>query len=120
MSTVAGYHVVLATLLFVLHFEVVVKSFSFIILCRAIKQNHVGAYISGHKNVISSRVFKTLQEPQHDKTNKMTCALSEHSDQPGHPPRLIRALGVRSIGSQGPKASSCGQVRLISLGGCPS
>ena len=25
-------------------------------------------------------------EPQHDKTNKMTCVPSEDSDQPGHPP----------------------------------
>ena len=28
-------------------------------------------------------------EPSHDKTNKMTCAPSEDSDQPGHPPSLI-------------------------------
>ena len=28
-------------------------------------------------------------EPPHDKTNKMACAPSEDSDQPGHPPRLI-------------------------------
>ena len=26
-----------------------------------------------------------LNEPQHDKTNKMICASSEDSDQPGHP-----------------------------------
>ena len=30
----------------------------------------------------SSRTY----EPQHYKTNKMTCAPSEDSDQPGHPP----------------------------------
>ena len=28
-------------------------------------------------------------EPAHDKTNKMACAPSEDSDQPGHPPSLI-------------------------------
>ena len=28
-------------------------------------------------------------EPQYNKTNKMTCAPSEDSDQPGHPPSLI-------------------------------
>ena len=28
-------------------------------------------------------------ETQHDKTNKMTCASSKDSDQPGHPPSLI-------------------------------
>ena len=30
-----------------------------------------------------------IYEPVHDKTNKMTSAPSEDSDQPGHPPRLI-------------------------------
>ena len=34
-------------------------------------------------------------EPPHDKTNKMICALSEDFDQPGHPPNLIRVLVVR-------------------------
>ena len=31
-------------------------------------------------------------EPPHDKTNKMTCALSEDSDQTGRMPRLIRVF----------------------------
>ena len=31
-------------------------------------------------------------EPQHDKTNKMTCASSDVSDQPGHLPSLIYTL----------------------------
>ena len=34
-------------------------------------------------------------EPQHDKTNKMTCAPSEDSDQPGHRPSLIGVFAVR-------------------------
>ena len=38
-------------------------------------------------------------EPPYDKTNKMTVAPSEDSDQPGHPPSLIRDLAVRSMGS---------------------
>ena len=33
-------------------------------------------------------------EPHHDKTNQMICAPSEDSDQPGHPPSLIRAFAV--------------------------
>ena len=33
-----------------------------------------------------------IYEPPHDKTNKMACAPSEDSDQPGHPPSLIRAF----------------------------
>ena len=42
------------------------------------------------------------------------CAPSEDSDQPGHPPSLIRVFAVHSIGSLGPKVSSCGQRRLWS------
>ena len=53
-------------------------------------------------------------EPQHDKTTKMTCEPSEISDQPGHPPILIRIFTMRSNGSYGPNLSSCGQRRLWS------
>ena len=42
---------------------------------------------------------KITKEPPHDKTNKMTCAPNKDSDQPGHPPSLIRVFTVRSIGS---------------------
>ena len=38
-------------------------------------------------------------EPHRDKTNKMACAPSEDSDQPGHPHSLIRVFAVRSVGS---------------------
>ena len=34
-------------------------------------------------------------EPHRDKTNKMACAPNEDSDQPGHPPSLIRVFAVR-------------------------
>ena len=36
-------------------------------------------------------------EPPHDKTNKMAFVPSEDSDQPGHPPSLIRVFAVRSV-----------------------
>ena len=36
-----------------------------------------------------------LYEPQHDKANKMTCALSEPSDQPGYPFSLTRVFTFR-------------------------
>ena len=42
------------------------------------------------------------------------CAPSEDSDQPGHPPSLIRVFAVCLMGSQGPKLSSCRQGRLWS------
>ena len=34
-------------------------------------------------------------DPECEKTNKMTCAPIEDSDQPGHPPSLIRILAIR-------------------------
>ena len=43
------------------------------------------------------------------------CALpSEDSDQPGHPPSLIRVFTVRSMGSLGPNFASGGQRWLWS------
>ena len=39
-------------------------------------------------------VFLTIELP-HDKTNKMTCAPSNDSDQPVHAPSLIRVFAVR-------------------------
>ena len=38
---------------------------------------------------------KSTYEPPHDKTNEMARAPSEDSEQPGHPPSLIRVFAVR-------------------------
>ena len=43
---------------------------------------------------MNSKMHVCEKEPQHDKTNKMTCAPSEDSDQAGHPPRLIRVFSI--------------------------
>ena len=43
----------------------------------------------------TKRKRKQKFEPPHDKTNKMACVPSEDSDQPGHPPSLIRVFAVR-------------------------
>ena len=51
-----------------------------------------------------------------DKINKMICVPSEDSDQPGHPPSLIRVFAVCSVSSWGPNLSSSRQQRLIRLG----
>ena len=53
-------------------------------------------------------------EPPHDKTNKLTFVPSEDSDLPGHPPSLIRAFAVRSVGSLGLNFASGGQCRIWS------
>ena len=47
----------------------------------------------------STLVVSPTYEPQHYKTNKMTCAPSEDSDQPGHQSSLIRVFAVRTMGS---------------------
>ena len=47
-------------------------------------------------------LLRRKNEPQHDKTNKITCAPSENSDKPGHLPSLIRVFAVPSMGSLGP------------------
>ena len=52
------------------------------------------------RQVIQPRL--NIIEPPHDKTNKMACAPSEDSDQPGHPPSLIRIFAVRSWVTQNP------------------
>ena len=36
-----------------------------------------------------------IDESPHDKTNKIACAPSEDSDQPEHPPSLIRVVTIR-------------------------
>ena len=40
-----------------------------------------------------------INEPPHDKTNKMICAPSEDSDQPEHLPSLIKAFAMCIMGS---------------------
>ena len=55
-----------------------------------------------------------LYESAHDKTNKMPCAPSEDSDQPGHPPSLIRVFTVRMKIASVLSYSLSGQRRLWS------
>ena len=44
--------------------------------------------------MITSKEHYRYESPR-GKTNKMTCAPSEDSDQPGHPSSLIRVFAVR-------------------------
>ena len=53
------------------------------------------AALSLCRGVVSLLVYSSSFQPQHDKTNKMTCAPSEDSAQPGHPPSLISVFVVR-------------------------
>ena len=50
------------------------------------------------KFVLTSSIITLINikiKPAHDKTYKMACASSGDSDQPGHPPSLIRVFAVR-------------------------
>ena len=51
--------------------------------------------LTGKKTCTIRNVSQSAFEPPHDKTNNMACAPSEDSDQPGHPPSLIRVFAVR-------------------------
>ena len=43
---------------------------------------------------IESHLALSWNEPPHNKNNEMACAPSADSDQPGHPPSLIRVFAV--------------------------
>ena len=60
-----------------------------------------------------------LFERAHDKSNKMSCAPSKDSDQPGHLPSLIRVFAVRLKKLWVLSYPLSSQKRLIRLGGCP-
>ena len=58
-------------------------------------------------------------KPPHHTTNKMVCAPSEDSYQPGHLPSLIRVFAVRMKKAWVLTYPFSAQWRLIRLGGCP-
>ena len=49
---------------------------------------------------IGAGINYCILEPPHDKTNKITSMPSEHSDQPGHPPKTQISLGIRPDASR--------------------
>ena len=78
------------------------------------KRFHIGFYGKCKKcdEMYMCRIRRSRKkhfEPPHDKTNKMTFVPSEDSDQPWHPPSLIRVFAVCSMGSLGPNFASGGQ-----------
>ena len=59
----------------------------------------IAEQVSGGKKCMSVEIFLNMISLEwfnlpHDETNKMTCAPSEDSDQPGHLPSLIRVFAV--------------------------
>ena len=69
---------------------------------------------------MTSSVYLWLAfEPPHDKTNKLACAPSKDSDQPGHPPSLSGVFALRMKKARFLSYQLSAQRRLIRLGGCP-
>ena len=57
-------------------------------------------YLEGKQvQAFSQKAQMLAYEPSHDKSNKLACAPSKDSDQPGHPPSLIRVFAVHSMRS---------------------
>ena len=54
---------------------------------------HLVCYIC--HSLLIAQFWISFNEPPHDKTNKMFCVPGKDSDQPGHPPGLIRVFAVR-------------------------
>ena len=79
------------------------------------KRFHIGFYAKCKKNTMKcicaayADSMKKHFEPPHYKPNKMIFVPSEDSDQPGHPPSLLRVFAMRSVGSLGPNFASGGQ-----------
>ena len=57
------------------------------------------SYCHIFRDVCSFQTMQITNELQHVKTNKVACAPSKDSDQPGHPLCLIRVFIVLSMGS---------------------
>ena len=72
--------------------------------------NHQNEEKTRNKNNMLREIGLSQDKTKKQKQNE--CAPSEDSGQPWHLTSLIRAYAVRSMGSQGPKHSSCGQRRL--------
>ena len=79
---------------------------------------HYKGQFPGWRRTIGHFMGKGFQPP-HDKTNNMVCASSEDSDQPEHPPSLIRVFAARTKKAWVLSYALSEQRRLIRLGGCP-
>ena len=113
-SLIRVYTVCNSVCIFWMHYSTVKPSCSNF---SVIKANVLGVRIFRSFTVTSLKIHLLCSlsiEPPSDKTNILTCAPSKDSDQPGHLSSLIRVFAVRSMGSWGPKLSSCGQRRLWS------
>ena len=86
-----------------------------------------GFFVFGLRNDIgTAKCYSTCFCPSHQyiwaatwQNQQSDCAPSEDSDQPGHPPSLIRVFAVRMKKAYVLSYPLSAQRRLIRLGGCP-
>ena len=64
-----------------------------------VPKNYAYTLAKPNKKCKIRRITLYYKNMSHDMTKPTNCAPSENSDQPGHPPRLIRVFAVRSVGS---------------------
>ena len=83
-------------------------------------QTKTAASIKNEMLITAKPTNPWINEPPHDKTNKIIFAPSENYDQPGHPPSLIRVFAVRMKKHWVLSYPLSALQRLIRLGGCPS
>ena len=80
--------------------SVILKLFKDITLAENILCKHAWEWLFVlPKSLFCLKKTKEIIAPLYDKTNKMSCAPSEDSDQPWHPPSLIRAFALCFMGS---------------------
>ena len=72
------------------------------------------------RNSMCIKFYVLTNEPPRDKTDKMTCAPSEDSDQPGHLPSLMRVFAVCMKEPWVLSYPLRAQRRLVRSGGCPN
>ena len=61
----------------------------------ALTDTFISAVSWSYRGILEQLIQYIMNEPAHDKTYKMAYAPSKDSDQPGHPPSLIRVFAVR-------------------------
>ena len=101
-------------------FQAKYKQYQYFSILVAGKMRRIWSYVNKLLNKTDRNWMKTLFIWITSWQNQQKgCAPSKDSDQPGHPPSLIRVFTVRLMGSWGPKLSSCVQRRLCSAGRMP-
>ena len=83
------------------------------------KQKKMGQPVAQHRQTSFFYLTSLASKKKVHMSRLVTCAPSEDSEQPGHPPSLIRVFAVRIKKAWVLSYPLSSQRRLIRLGGCP-